>query len=186
MRISYLGTCSFVYMICLQWMSTGSFIYVICFQWMSSSAMYMFVTLKFVRDIFTWCVCVCISCSVRSGQLKNVQSARVSVPGQVIKYATTSLKVCVIIFCCMCGASCLVRCPSSGVKITHLIFETTNEVSFQVSVTSHMTCYQHENKVCAEQTRQVADSCFDLIGPHQCCVCLAAPLRPTLTNLRQA
>lgn len=59
MHISYLGTYSFVYMICLQWMSTCSFLYVICLQWMSSSAMYVFVALKFVIDI-VYFVCVCV------------------------------------------------------------------------------------------------------------------------------
>ena len=29
-------------------------------------------------------------------------------------------------------------------------------------------------KVCAEQTKQMADICFGLVGPHQHRVCLAA------------
>ena len=37
-----------------------------------------------------------------------------------------------------------------------------------------------EKKVCAEQTKQTADSCFGLVGPHQRRVCLAALGGPRL------
>ena len=36
-------------------------------------------------------------------------------------------------------------------------------------------------KVCAEQTRQMADSCFGLVGPHQRSVCVVALRWPRLT-----
>ena len=40
-------------------------------------------------------------------------------------------------------------------------------------------------KVCAEQTKQTADSCFRLVGPHQRRVYLAALRGPRLTYPRQ-
>ena len=34
--------------------------------------------------------------------------------------------------------------------------------------------------MCVEQTRQMADSCFGLVGPHQCRVCVVALRQPRL------
>ena len=49
-----------------------------------------------------------------------------------------------------------------------------------------MIQYMYMKIRCAEQTRQTADSCFRLVGPHHCCVCLVALQWPIYNLVRPA
>ena len=59
-------------------------------------------------------------------------------------------------------------------------------VEYEEHVSSIVNLYSltHGNKVWAEQTTQTADTCFQLVGLHQRCVCLAALQQPRLTYPR--